>query len=145
MKAREWLERGLASEDTFDALSNYWRGFNNLFAGHGNERRLISTYLQTKIDEQFAQSLLDAHVKESTDLLSTPVVDMRGNGNDTSQYKTQFDAALTALDKLVALFMVIYQVRCNFEHGQKSPSRPRDRILCEAACPFVAEVVRHAT
>jgi hypothetical protein len=56
----------------------------------------------------------------------------------------QFAEAATELEKLVALFMVIYQVRCNFEHGQKSPSRGRDEALCTAACPFVAKVVDHA-
>src|SRR6185369_2494101 len=40
--------------------------------------------------------------------------------------------------------MLIYQVRCNFEHGQKSPSRARDEALCEAACPFMSGVVDHA-
>jgi hypothetical protein len=69
---------------------------------------------------------------------------MRGNGKDTSQYIAKFSAAPTALEKLDELFMVIYQVRCNFEHGQKSPRRDRDKTLCEAACPFVSEVVRHA-
>ena len=144
MKAREWLERGYAAGDSFDALSNYWRGFNNLFAGQGQERQLISAFLQSKLDEQFAQDLLNAHWKEANDLLSTPVIDMRGNGKDTSQYIAQFGTAATALEKLDALFMVIYQVRCNFEHGQKSPSRARDQSLCGAACPFVAAVVRHA-
>ena len=144
MKALEWLERGAAAGDSFDALSNYWRGFNNLFAGQGRERQLISVYLQSKLNEQFAQGLLNAHTKEANDLLATPVIDMRGNGRDTSQYIVQFGTASTALEKLVALFMIIYQVRCNFEHGQKSPSRARDQTLCEAACPFVAGVVRHA-
>lgn len=144
LKAREWLERGDAAGDAFDALSNYWRGFNNLFAGQGQERQLISDFLKSKFDEQYAQNLLEAHVKEASDLLSTPVIDMRGNGKDTSQFIAQFSAAPTALEKLDALFMVIYQVRCNFEHGQKSPSRDRDKTLCEAACPFVSEVVRRA-
>lgn len=144
MKALEWLERGAAAGDSFDALANYWRGFNNLFAGQGRERQLISAYLQSRLSEEFAQDLLHAHTKEADDLLATPVVDMRGNGRDTSQYIAQFTAASTALEKLDALFMVIYQVRCNFEHGQKSPSRARDQTLCEAACPFVAAVVRHA-
>lgn len=143
MKAREWLERGSAATDSFEALSNYWRGFNNLFAGQGQERQLISAFLQSKFDEHFAQSLLNAHAKEAADLLSTPVVDMRGNGRDTSQYAAQFGAAPTAMDKLIILFMIIYQVRCNLEHGQKSPNRARDQLLCEAACPFVAGVVRH--
>lgn len=144
MKALEWLERGSSSDDPFNALSNYWRAFNNLFAGQGNERQLISLYLHKKVNDQFAWSLIDAYSKQADDLLSMPVVDMRGNGRDTSQFIQQFDQASTALEKLVALFMIIYQVRCNFEHGQKSPSQQRDQMLCEAACPFVSAVVQHA-
>lgn len=144
MKAREWLERGDVAADSFDALSNYWRGFNNLFAGHGQERDLISAFLRSQLDAQFAQALLDRHTQEVVDLISAPVIDMRGNGKDTSQYMAKFDAATTAVEKLVALFMVIYQIRCNLDHGQKSPSRARDETLCKAACPFVAGIVQHA-
>lgn len=144
MKAREWLDRGARSTDPFDALSNYWRGFNNLFAGKGQERELISAFLCSNIDEPFAQHLIDAHAQGAKVLMQRPVVDMRANGRDTSKYIDQFDAAETAVEKLVALFMVIYQVRCNFEHGQKSPSRDRDRALCSAACLFVAALVDHA-
>ena len=144
MKAREWLKRGAAAGDPFDALSNHWRGFNNLFAGNGQERELISALLRTRLDEEFVQHLLGAQVADAQVLLSQPVIDMRGNGKDTSQYMKEFEEAGTSLDKLVALFMVIYQVRCNLEHGQKSPSRERDGALCKAACPFVAAVVDHA-
>lgn len=144
MKAHEWMARGAATTDSFDALSNYWRGFNNLFAGHGQERQLISAFLRLKLDEQFAQELLEAHTQEVNDLMSMPVIDMRGNGKDTSQYMAEFDGATTAVEKIIALFMVIYQVRCNFEHGQKSPSRARDQTLCRAACSFVASIVKHA-
>ncbi len=144
MKAREWLERGAAAGNPFDALSNYWRGFNNLFAGRGQERDLISAFLSSRVNEQLAKALLDTNANEANFLLSQPVIDMRGNGKDTSQNVADFAAAATAVEKLVALFMIIYQIRCNFEHGQKSPSRARDEALCKAACPFVAEVVRHA-
>lgn len=144
MTAQEWLARGEFAADTFDALSNYWRGFNNLFAGRGQERQLISEFLRSKLDEQFAEELLDSHAQEVNNLMFMPVIDMRGTGNDTSQYISEFSAATTAVEKIVALFMVIYQVRCNFEHGQKSPSSERDQILCSAACPFVAKVVQYA-
>lgn len=145
MKASEWFQRGRSAVDSFDALSNYWRGFNNLFAGNGQERILIAEFIQSNINEEFAQELLDRHGQEVNDLMSEPVIDMRGNGRDTSNYRTEFTVAETAVEKLVALFMVIYQVRCNFEHGQKSPSRERDLTLCKAACPFVASVVKSVT
>jgi hypothetical protein len=144
MKAREWLERGASAADAFDAFSNYWRGFNNLFAGKGTERELISSFIRKRLDEKFAQDLLRTHPHEIDVLLSQPVVDMRGNGKDTAQSISDFSVGATAIEKLVALFGVIYQVRCNFEHGQKSPSRERDEALCKSACPFVEGVVRHA-
>ena len=81
MKAREWLERGADKQDSFDALSDYWRGFNNLFAGKGQDRDLISNFLRMWVDEHLAQSLIDDHAKEVQLLISQPVVDMRGNGD----------------------------------------------------------------
>ena len=65
MKAREWLGRGDHATDPFDAFSNYWRGFNNLFAGRGSERELISVFLRSRIDEPFAQNLIDAQAKDA--------------------------------------------------------------------------------
>jgi hypothetical protein len=144
LKAAEWLHRGHNTNDPFEGLSNYWRGFNNLFAGQRPERELISSFLRVQIDETFAQKLIEANAKDLVTLIQQPVLDMRGNGRDTSIFISQFDGAETAVDKLVALFMIIYQVRCNLEHGQKSPSRDRDRALCKAACPFVAAVVENA-
>jgi len=144
LKAREWLQRGLRAQDSFDALSNYWRGFNNLFSGNGQERQLISAFLRARVDEGLAGKLLESHAADASVLMSQPVIDMRGNGKDTSLYIEKFRNAETAMDKLDALFMVIYQVRCNFEHGQKSPSRDRDVALCNAVCPFVAAVLEHA-
>lgn len=141
LKAREWLSRGARAEDPFDALSNYWRGFNNLFAGNRPERDLISSFIDERVDEQFAQDLIESQMRHAQQLIDLPVADMRGNGRDTVPYIKRFQEAETAVDKLIALFMIIYQVRCNFEHGQKSPSRGRDRALCKAACPFVAAVV----
>ena len=66
---------------------------------------------------------------------------MRGNGRDTSANIQAFNAATDSLAKLQEVFMVIYQVRCNLEHGQKSPSRERDIQLCQAASPLVAHIV----
>lgn len=145
MKAKEWLKRGEASTNQFDAFSNYWRGFNNLFTGKGQERKLISEFLRLNIKEEFAQYLLETYKPRVVELISKPVIDMRGNGKDTLQDLDNFHVGITALEKLVALFMIIYQVRCNFEHGQKSPSNDRDLLLCEAASSFVFEVLKHCT
>ncbi|PID46050.1 MAG: hypothetical protein CSB47_05915 [Proteobacteria bacterium] len=144
MKAQEWLERGRRSEDPFDAFSNFWRGFNNLYAGRGvreSEKNLISMFLDKHVSDEDAQYLLDTYTKEIASLTDKPVTDMRGNGRDTSNFIAKFKQSETAVEKLIALFKIIYQVRCNLEHGQKSPSRERDKNLCLHAGPIIAEIV----
>lgn len=143
MKAREWLERGNQEKDPVDAFSNFWRWFNNLFFHivSSTERDKIKAFLNQKISEADAEEILHAHTDEIAYLLSQPVIDMRRNGRDTKPNIEAFNAATDYLTKLKELFLVIYQVRCNLEHGQKSPNRERDVHLCQSASPLVANVV----
>ena len=143
MTAREWLERGRQSREPIDALSNFWRGLNNLFAAFqgDTERDKIRTFLAAKVSSDQAQSILNGYPAEVEYLLSQPVIDMRGNSRDTSHNIQAFRTAADAGERLRELFMVIYQVRCNLEHGQKSPSNHRDVKLCRCASPIVGDVV----
>lgn len=143
MKAREWLERGKKLADPIDAFSSYWRGFNNLFSsiGHGQERDQIKSYVGARITSEQSQEILDTNAANIDYLLSQPVIDMRGNGKDTSPNIQAFNIAVDSKAKLSELFMVIYQVRCNLEHGQKSPSRDRDVRLCACAAPVISYVL----
>lgn len=143
MKAREWLDRGKQDADPINAFSCFWCAFNNLFFGtaEGAERGVIRAFLGQRVSEADAEVVLRVHAPEVAYLLSEPVIDMRGNGKDTATNIQSFNAASGSLAKLQEVFMVIYQVRCNLAHGQKSPSRGRDVRLCECASPLVAHVV----
>ena len=143
MKAREWLERGRRAADQIDAFTDFWRGFNNLFSAvaNGQERDKIRIFLNGRLSETQAKEILESNAAGVTYLLSQPVIDMRGNGKDTTPNIEAFKAATDSLVKLQELFLVIYQVRCNLEHGQKSPNRERDVRLCESAAPLVAYVI----
>ena len=143
MKAREWLNRGLERNDPIDVLTDAWRGFNHLFyseTGH-SERDKINSYLSTNVSEEVAQELIAGHQTEIAYLVSQPVIDMRGNGRDTEESINEFNNSGSNLERLKAIFKIIYQVRCNLEHGQKSPTRERDIELCSSSWPLVAEVV----
>lgn len=143
LKAREWLDRGKQIADPIDAFSSYWRGFNNLISsvGRDQERVLIKSYLGARITPEQALEILATNASNIDYLLSQPVIDMRGNGKDTSTNIQAFNATADAKAKLSELFMVIYQVRCNLEHGQKSPSRDRDVCLCTCAAPLISCVL----
>jgi hypothetical protein len=143
VKAREWYERGQQASDPIDALSYYWRGFNNMFfpVNGRTERDKIKRFIAGELTASQATDILEKHRVEIDYLLSRPVIDMRGNKRDTDQNAQAFKNSTDALEKLTELFLVIYQVRCNLEHGQKSPSRDRDQVLCRCASPIVAHVI----
>jgi len=144
VKAKEWLERGRASSTPIDAFSNFWRGFNSLYAEvtkKGDERSRIRAFLKSNVSADLATQTIDAHPQALDYLISQPVKDMRGNGKDTTSNIDAFAAAKSPQEKICELFMIIYQVRCNLEHGQKSPNRARDIELCRYSSLFVADVV----
>ncbi|NOY73535.1 MAG: hypothetical protein GXP14_14405 [Gammaproteobacteria bacterium] len=143
MKARKWLDRGLDRSDPIDLLTDSWRGFNNLFfqCYGGSEREKIKNFIAQSVSEETASQLITGHKHEIEYLLSRPVIDMSGNGRNTSRSIEAYTNANSSIEKLKEIFLIIYQVRCNLEHGQKSPDRERDVQLCASAWPFVAEVV----
>ncbi|GGX63813.1 hypothetical protein [Saccharospirillum salsuginis] len=143
MKAREWLQRSREAEDPIDGFSNAWRAFNHLYfpVNGKNERDKIRRYLKDSVDEAMAEHLLEEHEGELDYLTAEPVIDMRGNGRDTARNIEEFQDGRAPVGKLQEIFMIIYQVRCNLEHGQKSPSRRRDVELCRSACPLVERIV----
>lgn len=147
VKAREWLDRGNQETDPIDAFASYWRGFNTLFFGaaEGPEREKIKACLSQGISERDAEEILHAYKSEIAFLLERPVIDMRQNGRDSEPNIQAFGTATASLVKLQEVFMVIYQVRCNLEHGQKSPSNGRDIQLCQHASRLVADIVSRNT
>ncbi|ECY3521700.1 hypothetical protein H9V85_004519 [Salmonella enterica subsp. enterica serovar Louisiana] len=143
MKAQEWLNRGRLTEDPMDAFSNYYRGLNHLFSSitNGSERDKIAYILQEKISDENAADILNAHSKNVDILISEPVIDMRGNGKNTAIHIQNFKNGENNIEKLKSIFMIIYQIRCNFEHGQKSPSRERDISLCKNSLPLLDSAI----
>lgn len=143
MKAREWFQRSRERSDSMDAFSDLWRAFNSLYATNRlrSEQEKIQAFLAAHVPEAQAAEVLEAHPSEVGYLLSQPVIDMRGNGRDTTQNIQRYTAASDSLSKLKEVFLVIYQVRCNLKHGQKSMNRERDVQLCSAAVPLMSYVV----
>lgn len=141
MKAREWLDRGLALSDPIDCFSNCWMGFNNLYSSSGSEVNSIKSFIDDNVNRVTAQELLESHQAEIAYFMSCPVINMRGNGRCSQRDIDSFNSATCAVEKLKSILMVVYQVLCNLMHGNKSPSRERDVDLCKHSWPFVAELV----
>lgn len=143
MKAREWFDKGEHEEDVFNSFFHFWQAFNSIYHDQKKsaERIKINNFFNNNFSEQIAIDILENHSPEIDLLLSSPIIDMNTQAKDTSENISAFYATDNSLDKLQQLFMIIYQVRCNLVHGQKSPSRKRDLDLCKSATPILKDVL----
>ena len=143
MKAKQWFYRSRKRKDPIDRFSDLWRSFNNLYADMdgATERDRISDFLTKNISEGSASRVLSEGRKSVEALIQEPIVDMRGNGRSTAGQIANFTSADCNLDRLMSLLQMVYQVRCNLEHGQKSPTRPRDVELCRASSEIMQSIL----
>jgi|GEM_PF-2461267 len=139
MKADEWYATATKHTDAFSRFYFLWLSFNNLYASyyHRDERRAIQNLLDNELDEKQSVSIITNSRNQIKTLTDRPVLDMRDGLDRTSIFVHSFNNARSYKSKIKELFMIIYQVRCNLFHGQKSPSRQRDQQLCEASAHFV--------
>ena len=139
MKAKAWLESARNLDDPFDRFSRLWRGFSNLYDRdvRASQRQRIDRHVTESLDESDARILLAETASAVDFLVERPVIDVRGNGHDTSEQCAQFRDTQSSVEKLSAIMLIAYSVRCNLEHGQKSPDRKRDRALCHNAAIIV--------
>ena len=146
MPASEWLKRGMSAQSPIDAFTDFWRGFNNLYGttAGASELKRLQAFLAANVSSAAAATMLAANPTQVAYLLSQPVIDMRGNGRDTADAIAAFQASGDPQVRLCELFAVIYQARCNLQHGQKSPTVDRDVQLCECSAPIVAAVIAHS-
>ena len=143
MNAKEWLKRGIAHTDEMDKFSNFWKGFNFLFSLENGrtEKDKIKSILNNSLTEQESSALIQELSNDINILINSPIIDMRGNGRDTSIDIIDYRSNSFSLEKLKNLFMIIYQIRCNLEHGQKSPLSLRDESLVKSSNKFLEKIL----
>ena len=144
MKYREWIERGDRASDPMDRFNCYWYAFNNLYSEFEGRSEIhkIQSFTEAAVSAGRAASLLGKWDSQVAYLMSKPVHNVPDNGRNTEQYIREFNQADDCETRLERVLLVIYRVRCNLIHGQKSPSRLRDQELCGAAAPLIADIVR---
>ena len=144
MKAKEWLARSREGRDSIESFSNSWIAFNGLYSSsrHEPERDKISRCIDENVNDDVAHSLMQKYEEEIAYLLSRPVINLRRKERDTQEHVELFNRSDCFVEKLKSIFMIIYQVRCNLIHGDKSPTRERDLELCANSVGLVCDVVK---
>jgi len=143
LKAEEWFKRGHEANNPLDAFNHFWVAFNNLYSSQNGrfEPQKIKNYLSSHVSEDVALELLERHSDKIDFLISQPVKHIPENGQDTQGHVDAYTGSENPIDKLKSIFMIIYQIRCNLIHGQKSPSRERDVELCNNSCGILSAVI----
>jgi hypothetical protein len=69
---------------------------------------------------------------------------MRMSGRSTEYEIDEFESSSDPVKRISKVFRVIYQVRCNLEHGDKLPSNHRDVKLVASSLPIVKSILEFA-
>lgn len=150
-----WFDMGQNKEgDTSSDLAfrfiAYWIAFN-AFYGHGNPKQTEKDQIKKCIENN--KTLLAHLINLDTDqalsvFKNDPVYSMRGGArggtaNTEQQSKDDkfsqelhhafCDLNRSYIERLKALMLTIYQVRCNMFHGSKSPYPERNYELVKAS------------
>ena len=138
--ALEWYQYGLEKQDDFFMrFMMHWIAFNWLY----------SEYYDEDIKEHDAiESFCAINMKKLSqyDAFSSPFIEVFRNkpvGDRTGVRKIHRDRCnLLNQKNITALFLTIYQVRCNLFHGSKSIHNQRDIELVSSSAEILGEYLK---
>lgn len=151
--AKRWLEKGNEAEDIFARFFFYFSGFNALYFlwrmidNPGSSEKLHIRNLLRKVDQEKAQEILDRLNVSITYFCERPPIQQMikrdvnsqktGEEEEGQKWKTiLLDANQSSLERVVALGMILYLVRCNLVHGSKTESGDDRRIIKNSIEPL---------
>jgi hypothetical protein len=144
--ARSWLARAESSQDDFDRFMALWIALNALYSEFQteSERRAIREFVfsdEHRLSQHQMRGVLDhpgAHYFETR-----IVRDVRGTCSDTAEDAAVLGNTRRPLKpRLKSLLMILYQVRCNLFHGNKTFGRESDTDVISNASGVLECIVK---
>lgn len=141
--AIEWFEEGKSKETVFKFMA-FWLAFNFMYSRsvYDKEEKLINEFLDDNKDklknsyDKIFSNMIDLEIFNEL-----PVYDGRGGRRKKAvETHNNFLYACDKTEKARALILMIYQVRCNLFHGNKSLGNKRDMKLIKASAD-VMEII----
>lgn len=135
--ALEWYKYGLEKgDDTIVKFMMHWIAFNWLYSCYkgegGGERKAIGLFCEKHY--RVLARYKAFQTKEINIFLESPIVDM-AKGTITSANERVFNKLVygNGVERIQALMLSMYQVRCNLFHGSKSLKVKKDLNLIHAS------------
>jgi hypothetical protein len=147
--AQSWYAKAAEQPDVFDRFVALWFAFNALYnksfpTPDSSERQAIDAFVfdpANRLDGRTMDRVLGS--PEVRSFRQRTIRDVRGGARDPAE-----DAIILGSRdrgprrRLKALFMILYQVRCNLFHGNKMYGRDTDHEIVQNAANILMEVVR---
>ena len=130
--ASAWLKRAITAEDCYDRFISAYVALNFLYneRDESSERVRMVNYLV----EAASRSGVDPFACNVDEYLAAPVINMRSHMRGTNSCKVE-------RNNNRELFNAIYQVRCNFFHGNKCLGNPRDQRLVQQGADVIIRIL----
>lgn len=119
-------------------FSQLWMAFNAIYGGEPdrNERARVMACVRRAFTERAALRVLRSVTRSAERILEIPPGNMLLDITDPNFRVVSErcagiyrDNSQSAVERLVAVAGILYQVRCNLIHGSKDPDSERDRML----------------
>ncbi len=156
--SKEWFKIGNdkignnAADIAFRFIA-YWIAFNSFYSKYSlmkNERDQITNYISKNYDSYF-NNIIDFETDPEMEIFKKlPVLSgtyrPRRDCVKSNKYSVLFNdlnnPTLPEEKRMEALFLTIYQVRCNMFHGSKTPEPERDYQLVDSSQKILEKVLR---
>lgn len=153
------VRHGEVSAQPFEQFDAFWKAFNHYYeslftpedGGHIDEWRLIHRAIETVPSTAYFPILNGPALRQLARI--SPVFNERiwnrFGKRDTDRHHRVRNAireietgAQPEVEHLKAVADLLYVIRCNLDHGFKTPDRPRDTEVLSAAAPILERLVR---
>ena len=132
-----WKERGKQEANSFDKFIFYWIAFNCFYSKKtqlSQESKIIEILQDDKsIDELFRKLIVGKEEMLKNLKNKCPILDERPDHQGEKIEMPEFT--------FKEILPVIYQIRCNLFHGNKSGDSQRDKDVITAALPVLELLV----
>lgn len=141
------LELVREPREEFAAFFFSWAAFNALYDEEAGDQEEKISALISNLPPPTAGRALGSAMQAADVIINDPPGDMRKAGRRSFKAFSQRQVAVlrdegrSDNDRLAALCLLVYRVRCNLLHGSKNPIHERDRVLSGEGAEVIRRVV----
>ncbi|HPQ21676.1 MAG TPA: HEPN domain-containing protein [Saprospiraceae bacterium] len=144
--SRKWLERAIGEEDNFDRFVYAWFAFNAIYSQFTDAREIdeIRQAIRAQTHSVSPRTLYNFLNRDSVKFFGDRVIRNMKNPERVNlwNHQTLKNSNNSNEKRIMALFGILYQIRCNLFHGNKLFDRDSDQEVIKNAQDVLINYLR---